>query len=221
MKMKTAFAIGLALLAWFALILQWLILLQVRRAAGLSLSGGVGNFFSYFTVLTNLLVALTLSLPLVWPASRAGHLLSAADFRTGVAANIALVGLTYSLLLRALWQPQGAQWLADTLLHDAVPLLYLLLWAWVVPRAVLGWSSALRWTLYPLAYLAVRAAARRLAGPLSVSVHRCRATGLCTRGLECCRRAGGVPADRGGADRVESAQAGNGGEFAMRLERWT
>ncbi|EQD46144.1 hypothetical protein B1B_12735 [mine drainage metagenome] len=137
MKMKTAFAIGLALLAWFALILQWLILLQVRRAAGLSLSGGVGNFFSYFTVLTNLLVALTLSLPLVWPASRAGRLLSAADFRTGVAANIALVGLTYSLLLRALWQPQGAQWLADTLLHDVVPLLYLLLWAWVVPRAAL------------------------------------------------------------------------------------
>jgi len=69
------------------------------------------------------------------------------------AANIALVGLTYSLLLRALWQPQGAQWLADTLLHDVVPLLYLLLWAWVVPRAALRGSSALRWALYPLAYL--------------------------------------------------------------------
>lgn len=153
MKVKTAFAVGLAALAWFALILQLLILLQVRRAAGLSLSGGVGNFFSYFTVLTNMLVAVTLSWPLAWPASRVGHLLSAADFRTGVAANIALVGITYSLLLRALWQPQGAQWLADTLLHDAVPLLYLLLWAWAVPRATLRGSSALRWALYPLVYL--------------------------------------------------------------------
>jgi preprotein translocase subunit SecG len=153
MKMKTAFASGLALLVWFALVLQLLILLQVRRAAGLSLGGGVGNFFSYFTVLTNLLVAVTLSVPLLWSATRVGQALADAGLRSGVAASIALVGLTYSLLLRALWQPQGAQWLADTLLHDAVPLLYLLLWAWVVPRAALGWRNALRWALYPLVYL--------------------------------------------------------------------
>lgn len=154
MRVRVALSAALAALTWFALLLQLVILLRVRSASGLSLMGGVGNFFSYFTVLTNLLVAVTLSWPLGWPASRPGRMLSAAGFRTGVAASIALVGLIYSLLLRALWQPQGAQWLADILLHDAVPAVYLALWAWAVPRAALGWHNALRWALYPLAYLA-------------------------------------------------------------------
>ena len=153
MRARVALSAALAALTWFALLLQLVILLRVRSASGLSLMGGVGNFFSYFTVLTNVLVAVTLSGPLGWPASRLGRILSAAGFRTGVATSIALVGLIYSLLLRALWQPQGAQWLADILLHDAVPLLYLLWWAWAVPRATLRWTSALRWALYPLAYL--------------------------------------------------------------------
>lgn len=152
-RARGAVSAALAALTWFALLLQLVILLRVRSASGLSLMGGVGNFFSFFTVLTNVLVAVTLSGPLGWPASRLGRILSTAGFRTGVAANIALVGLTYSLLLRTLWQPRGAQWLADTLLHDAVPLLYLLFWAWAVPRATLRWYSALRWALYPLAYL--------------------------------------------------------------------
>ena len=143
----------LALLTWFALVLQLAIILQVRRAAGLSLMGGVGNFFSDFTILTNLLVALTLSWPLLQPASRQGRLLARADVRTGVAASIALVGLIYSLLLRQIWQPQGAQWLADELLHDGVPLLFLLYWFWAVPRIAPRLAQALQWAVYPIAYL--------------------------------------------------------------------
>ena len=153
MRPQRLAAAALALLTWFALVLQLVIILQVRRAAGLSLMGGVGNFFGYFTILTNLLVALTLSWPLLQPASRQGRLLARADVRTGVAASIALVGLIYSLLLRQIWQPQGAQWLADELLHDGVPLLFLLYWFWAVPRIAPRLVQVLQWAVYPIAYL--------------------------------------------------------------------
>ena len=86
MRARVALSAALATLTWFAVLLQLVILLRVRSASGLSLMGGVGNFFSYFTVLTNVLVAVTLSGPLGWPASRLGRMLSAAGFRTGVAA---------------------------------------------------------------------------------------------------------------------------------------
>ena len=36
---------------------------------------------------------------------------------------IAIVGITYSLLLRHMWNPQGTQKIADVLLHDVVPVL--------------------------------------------------------------------------------------------------
>lgn len=46
----------------------------------------------------------------------------------GIAANIAFVGLSYHFLLRNTWNPQGAQLLADVLMHYAVPAFYVLYW---------------------------------------------------------------------------------------------
>ena len=40
------------------------------------------------------------------------------------ATSIALVGITYSVALRALWHPTGLQRVADVALHDATPLLF-------------------------------------------------------------------------------------------------
>ncbi len=57
-------------------------------------------------------------------------------------------------MLSALWSPRGAQWLADILLHYVVPVLYLSWWAGCAPHGRLKWSDALRWLLFPLAFLA-------------------------------------------------------------------
>lgn len=50
-----------ALLGWFALILQLYLILTSRWQGGKSLWGAVDIFFSYFTVLTNILVAVVLT----------------------------------------------------------------------------------------------------------------------------------------------------------------
>ena len=49
--------------------------------------------------------------------------------QAGTAVYIAIVGIVYQLLLRQLWNPQGAQWVADVLLHSIIPVGYVALLA--------------------------------------------------------------------------------------------
>ena len=60
--MRSALAV-IAAVAWFALALQLLLMVQ-QAAPGTSLHAII-NYFSFFTILTNLLVALGTSLPLI------------------------------------------------------------------------------------------------------------------------------------------------------------
>ena len=66
---------------------------------------------------------------------------------------ITIVGAVYQLLLRQLWNPQGAQWVADALLHSIIPVGYVLYWLLFAPRDGLGWKDAVVWLAYPGVYL--------------------------------------------------------------------
>jgi apolipoprotein N-acyltransferase len=71
-----------------------------------------------------------------------------------MATYIAVVGTGYTLLLRHIWDPQGLQKVADVLLHDAIPVLYVLFWfIFCRKRKVLSWSDAFSWLILPTAYL--------------------------------------------------------------------
>ncbi|WP_292448971.1 Pr6Pr family membrane protein [Methylibium sp.] len=135
-------------------LLQFYLSLRLASANGQSLAFGVASYFGYFTILTNLLVCLALALPLLARASAGGRFFERPSVAAGVATSIAFVGLAYHLLLRHIWAPQGLQWLADVLLHYAVPALYVLYWWFVLPKAPLRWTDPLVWSGYPAAYLA-------------------------------------------------------------------
>ena len=66
--------------------------------------------------------------------------------------SIVIVSLIYNLLLRQLWHPQGRQLLADMLMHDVMPLLFLLHWWLVIPKESLHWRQIGAWQIYPAAY---------------------------------------------------------------------
>ena len=149
--MRSAMAV-IAVVAWFALVLQLLLMVQ-HAVPGTSLHV-VTNYFSFFTILTNLLVAIGASLPLVASQSAAGRFFLRPTTQYATAVYIAVVGITYSLLLRHLWNPQGAQKIADMLLHDVVPVLYVAFWAFLVPKFTLRWSDSVRWLAFPLVYMA-------------------------------------------------------------------
>lgn len=144
---------AIAVVVWFALALQFYLMVFGSQAAPADRMSLIVNYFSFFTILTNLLVAVGLTLSLAAPRSGWGSFFSQPSARSATAVYISIVGVTYTLLLRHLWNPQGAQQLADILLHDVVPGTYVSYWLIFVRKNSLRWKDILFWLPYPLAYL--------------------------------------------------------------------
>jgi hypothetical protein len=130
-----------------SLMLQYALLLRATPGTeGAALA--TLRFLGYFTILSNGAVAAVC----LACASGARDGLAGPPARAAVALYIGITGLVYVLLLRTLWQPQGWQWWADSGLHYAVPVLYLLGWAFD-RHGGLGWRSLAVALLVPVAYL--------------------------------------------------------------------
>lgn len=136
------------LLALSALALQYILLVQLTRdTIGVGL--GTLRFITYFTILSNIAVALV---AFTATTGRPGFF-AQARVRGAVALYIGVTGSIYFFILRHLWQPQGAQWWADTGLHYAVPLAYWAWWLAGVPHGALRWRDVAGWLLFPLGYV--------------------------------------------------------------------
>jgi hypothetical protein len=144
-----AFTIALAALGWFSVLLQLFLILSTAK----SLGSGIVTYLGYFTILTNLLVCVSLTMPLIAPTSAAGKFFSRGEIMAGVATSIVFVGISFHILLRNVWHPQGLDYLTNLLLHYIMPTLYLLYWWFVAPKAVLRWMHPVIWGVYPTAYL--------------------------------------------------------------------
>ncbi|CRM56332.1 Pr6Pr family membrane protein [Pseudomonas fluorescens] len=143
-----------ALAGWVGLAIQQYLILYSRWSSGASLLGGLISFFSFFTVLTNTLVVVVLSYWLVKRDSAGKRFFLAPVISSAIAASIVLVSLAYNLLLRHLWSPEGFQFIADELLHDVMPLLFLIYWWRCVPKGTLRLKHIAGWVIYPLVYFA-------------------------------------------------------------------
>jgi len=142
-------AAAVAAVAWFALGLQLVLALQITTGNGNSALYGLVVYFGFFTILTNLAVAIVCSAG----ALRGVRSRVYAPSIVGAATTaIVLVGLGYHFLLRSLWAPEGAQWLADVTLHYAVPIGAMLHWIAYPHSARLPASAPLGWCVYPIAY---------------------------------------------------------------------
>jgi hypothetical protein len=153
----------LAALAWFAVLLQLWLSIQLGYSNGKTLFDGLVAYFGYFTVLTNIFVALVCTIGAMARGSMAATTNRSRLYGpmiVGCATTaIVLVGIVYHLLLRKIWSPQGAQWLADVLLHYAVPLGAVVHWLTyargaddVATERLPAWAP-LAWCVYPLAYV--------------------------------------------------------------------
>ena len=150
--MKKTLGLCAGAIAWIALVIQFIISIQLNTARGASVAFGIWMYFAFFTVTTNLLVALMLTAPAVAPDSRFGRFFAKPSSITGVTAGIVLVAIVYNTLLSHLYHQQGWRFVTDLLLHDVVPALTVAYWWIAVPRASVPWKSAIRWALYPVAY---------------------------------------------------------------------
>jgi hypothetical protein len=141
-----------AALGWVAIVLQYGLILRYKTDGDLIVAAI--RFLSYFTDLTNVLVALAMTLPWLAPNSRLGRFFLHPSVRTAIAVYIIIVAVIYHTLLRHLWNPQGWELVADTIEHVAAPVLYVVDWLVFVPKGTLKFKSAFVWLILPAAYAA-------------------------------------------------------------------
>ncbi len=109
------------------------------------------RFIAYFTVQSNVLVAITAT-ALALDPRRDGR--SWRAVRLAAIVGITVTGLVHFLLLRPLLDLDGADWLADKLLHMVVPVLAVLGWAMFGPRPRVDGRSIVVALAWPLLWLA-------------------------------------------------------------------
>jgi hypothetical protein len=142
----------LMVLTWFGIVLQLWLSLQISNPNSASIISGLVMYFGFFTVTTNIFIALVLTVPAFAPASNAGLFFSRPQVLACAATSIALVGLGYHFLLSEHWNPTGAQWLADRLRHYVIPALFCAYCLFFRPTMPLPWWSPLLWSVYPVLY---------------------------------------------------------------------
>jgi hypothetical protein len=149
---RTSMAI-IALLGWLGIILQFYLILQTTGSTGYSTLKLTLNFFSYFTILSNLLVAACLSSILIGPGSGLGAFFSKVPVQSAIAVYIFIVGLVYNLVLRGIVVVTGLNWIVDNILHVLVPVLYVLYWFVFTPGQALHRKNIPPWLIFPGVYL--------------------------------------------------------------------
>jgi len=144
-----------AAVTWAAVLLQLVLVVQGSAILVEDDPPGLGTritrFFAYFTIQSNLLVAVVSTAlarepALDRPAWRV--------VRLAGLVGITVTGIVHFFLLRPLLDLDGADWVADKMLHMVVPVLALAAWAWVGPRPRFAVREAAYALCWPLAWLA-------------------------------------------------------------------
>lgn len=150
---RLLFVAIVGLVAWFGLGLQIWVAFEKMWSEGLSTLAALAKVLSYFTILTNGLVALCYLADFIFCLRGDNPTRAWIRNRSGVATSIVMVGLGYEVLLRHLLHFESLAWLANLFVHDVTPLLFFVYWLGFVPKGTLQWRDPLLWLLYPLLYL--------------------------------------------------------------------
>jgi uncharacterized membrane protein len=145
-----------ALVALTALVLQLVLVVRGGRVLSETYPPSLGErlirFVAYFTVESNLLVLVTTGRLAREPAYDAKAWRAV---RVAAVSGITVTGLVHWFLLRPLLHLDGADLLADRLLHVAVPILAVVGWLVFGPRPRIDWGDCLRATAWPIAWIVV------------------------------------------------------------------
>jgi hypothetical protein len=154
-----------AVVATAALVLQLVLVVRGGRVLdevtppGLELR--LARFVAYFTIQSNVLVAITAA-TLARDPLRDGRWWRV--LRLAAVVGITVTGLVHFVLLRPLLDLDGADWAADKLLHMVVPVLAVGGWVVFGPRPRVTRRTA-AWALaWPVAWLAVTLTVGSLSG---------------------------------------------------------
>ena len=151
--MHRRFALVAAVIGWAAILLQMGLTVNNSLVAGHGIGHGLVIFLGFFTVTTNIFIAVVFTAHVIESAAPFWAFFRRPVVVTGAVACMIVVGITYYFLLRRLWNPQGLQYFVDVTLHYVMPILTAGFWWMAVPPRTVGWSGVGRMLVYPIAYL--------------------------------------------------------------------
>jgi hypothetical protein len=125
-----------------ALILQFSLSIPLRMSNGDTIFGALIYFFTFFTILTNIMLVLIYASEL-WPREALRWWRSPVT-RGMMAAAMILVGVFYHFFLAGTWNPQGLFKVADISLHYVTPIFYLAWWV------LFAWHGKLKFADLPI-----------------------------------------------------------------------
>ena len=156
MRAARAWHLVTTVVAVTALVLQLVLVIRGGRVLSEgyppSLALRLLRFFAYFTIESNVLVALTSARLARDPAydQRGWRVV-----RVAAVTGITVTGLVHWFLLRPLLHLDGADLVADRLLHVVVPVLAFVGWLVYGPRPRVDWPTCLRALVWPVGWVVV------------------------------------------------------------------
>lgn len=117
-----------------------------------SLSGALGNFFGYFTILSNILGALVFFAGGAALASRRADRTAPQLLRGAAALYLAITGIVYGIALAHYDTPEVIPWV-NVVVHKVTPLVFVADWLIDPPRPAPRFPRALVWLVFPVLYL--------------------------------------------------------------------
>jgi hypothetical protein len=146
--MKKLLAVSLAVIGWVTFLVRLVLRLQTEEVDPFE---SFVQFFSYFTILTNLLVTIYFTTEL---ASKKGNSLFAKPSAlASLTVFISIVGAVYHIALKPIWNPEGFTMILSEIHHTVVPLGTLVFWLFFKAQYRVKFKSMLLWLMYPLIYI--------------------------------------------------------------------
>ena len=133
--------------AILSLILVTQVFVTSANQTDLSFGGVIWRLVRFFTILTNLMLALAF----IRMAATRRYL--SVGWLAALTLWILIVGIVYHTLLAHLENPQGLGFWTDQGLHTFAPAAMALWWLAFAPKAGLRWGHAAVWLAWPLIYV--------------------------------------------------------------------
>lgn len=136
-----------------AALIAFTVIVQLVEALTRTVPADAGNFFSYFTIQSNIIVAVVFAVAAVIQLKQRAEPRWLDRVRGAATVYISITGVVYALLLSNIDVNTPLPW-ANVVLHYVVPIVTVVDWLLDLPERTIPFRAALVWLVYPLAYLA-------------------------------------------------------------------
>lgn len=150
MQMKTIYRTVGASLVWATLIAKFYV--EATNGKHVDIAATTLHYVSFLTMLTNLLVALAFTVPLMKRGKSPLNFFNRPATRAAIALYILVVAIVHHILLADLNEREGLSAITNALLHTVLPALYVLDWLIFAPKRPITYTRIPYWLIFPAGY---------------------------------------------------------------------